>query len=98
VATSTIDRARVVASPDDVEHLRHRGSWGRTSGAHTLRNSQLPALEPALVLVILRVTLGVFFLSTFFENLGKGLYGAEGYAGLIHSYIKYGQRRLFGSR
>jgi uncharacterized membrane protein YphA (DoxX/SURF4 family) len=39
---------------------------------------------------MLRVALGVFFLSTFFENLSKGLYGAEGYAGLIHSYIKYG--------
>jgi hypothetical protein len=32
------------------------------------------------VLVILRVTLGVFFLSTFFENLGEGLYGGEAYS------------------
>ena len=38
----------------------------------------MPALDPALVLVILRVALGALFLSTFFENLGKGLYGAEG--------------------
>jgi uncharacterized membrane protein YphA (DoxX/SURF4 family) len=52
--------------------------------------SILPALDPADVLVILRVALGALFLSTFFENLGKGLYGAEGYAGLIHSYIRYG--------
>jgi len=86
----TIDRVRVVATPEDVEHLHNHGPWGRASKAQTLRNSKLPALDPALVLVILRVALGVFFLSTFFENLDKGLYGAEGYAGLIHSYIKYG--------
>jgi len=55
-----------------------------------LSNSKLPALDPALALVILRVTLGALFLSTFFENLGKGLYGAKGYAGLIRSYIQYG--------
>jgi uncharacterized membrane protein YphA (DoxX/SURF4 family) len=55
-----------------------------------LRNSKLPTLDPALVLVILRVALGALFLSTFFENRGKGLYGAEGYAGLIRSYIRYG--------
>jgi hypothetical protein len=40
--------------------------------------------------VILRVALGAIFVSTFFENLGKGLYGAEGYAGLIRSYIQNG--------
>jgi len=55
-----------------------------------LRNFKMPALDPALVLVILRIALGALFVSTFFENLGKGLYGAEGYAGLIHSYIRYG--------
>jgi uncharacterized membrane protein YphA (DoxX/SURF4 family) len=55
-----------------------------------LSNSKLPALDPALVLVILRVALGALFVSTFFENLGKGLYSAEGYSGLIRSYIKYG--------
>jgi uncharacterized membrane protein YphA (DoxX/SURF4 family) len=55
-----------------------------------LNNSKLPALEPALVLVILRIALGALFVSTFFENLGKGLYGAEGYAGLIRSYIQNG--------
>ena len=88
MAGSTIDRARAVTTPDGVEPLHHSGPWGTASGAQTLRNPKLPALDPALVLVILRVALGVFFLSTFFENLGKGLYGAEGYAGLIHSYIK----------
>jgi uncharacterized membrane protein YphA (DoxX/SURF4 family) len=55
-----------------------------------LSNSKLPALDAALVLAILRVALGALFLSTFFENLGKGLYGAKGYAGLIRSYIHYG--------
>jgi len=55
-----------------------------------LSNSKLPALDPTLALVILRVALGALFLSTFFENLGKGLYGAEGYAGLIRSYIQNG--------
>ena len=90
MAGGTIDRVRAVTTPDSVEQLHHRGPWGRASGAQTLRNSKLPVLDPTIVLVMLRVSLGVFFLSTFFENLDKGLYGAEGYAGLIHSYIKYG--------
>jgi uncharacterized membrane protein YphA (DoxX/SURF4 family) len=55
-----------------------------------LNKSKLPALDPALVLVILRLALGSLFVSTFFENLGKGLYSEEGYSGLIRSYIKYG--------
>jgi uncharacterized membrane protein YphA (DoxX/SURF4 family) len=55
-----------------------------------LSNSKLPAVDPALALVILRVALGALFVSTFFENLGKGLYGADGYMGLIRSYIHYG--------
>jgi uncharacterized membrane protein YphA (DoxX/SURF4 family) len=55
-----------------------------------LSNSKLPALDAALTLVILRVTLGALFVSTFFENLGKELYSAKGYAGLIRYYIQYG--------
>ena len=55
-----------------------------------MRNSKLPALDAALTLVILRVTLGALFVSTFFENLHKELYTAKGYAGLIHYYIQYG--------
>jgi uncharacterized membrane protein YphA (DoxX/SURF4 family) len=55
-----------------------------------LSDSKLPALDPALVLAILRVAIGALFLSTFFENLHKGLYGAEGYAGLIRYYIQSG--------
>ncbi len=55
-----------------------------------MSKSRLPSLDPTLALVILRVALGALFVSTFFENLGKGLYSAAGYAGLIRSYIKYG--------
>ena len=55
-----------------------------------MSNSKLPALDAALALAILRVALGALFLSTFFENLGKGLYSAKGYAGLIRYYIQYG--------
>jgi uncharacterized membrane protein YphA (DoxX/SURF4 family) len=53
-------------------------------------NSKLPALRPGVVLVILRLTLGALFGSTFFENLHKGLYTPAGYASLIHYYIQYG--------
>jgi uncharacterized membrane protein YphA (DoxX/SURF4 family) len=53
-------------------------------------DSKIPAIAPGFVLVILRITLGAFFGSTFFENLGKGLYTPAGYASLIHSYIQYG--------
>jgi uncharacterized membrane protein YphA (DoxX/SURF4 family) len=34
------------------------------------------------------VTIGAMFVWVFFENLGKGLYTAGGYAGLINYYIK----------
>ncbi len=39
-------------------------------------------------LALVRVTIGAMFVWVFFENLGKGLYTAGGYAGLIHYYIK----------
>jgi uncharacterized membrane protein YphA (DoxX/SURF4 family) len=38
-------------------------------------------------LAIARLTIGAMLVSTFFENLGKGLYTPAGYAGLINSYI-----------
>ena len=41
-------------------------------------------------LALVRVTIGALFVSVFFENLGKGLYTAAGYAGLIHYYIEHG--------
>ena len=46
---------------------------------------QLPA---ATGLTLIRVTIGAMFVWVFFENLGKGLYTAAGYAGLISYYIK----------
>jgi uncharacterized membrane protein YphA (DoxX/SURF4 family) len=55
-----------------------------------LANSKLPGVGSGGVLVILRITLGALFGSTFFENLWKGLYTPKGYASLIHYYIQYG--------
>jgi uncharacterized membrane protein YphA (DoxX/SURF4 family) len=39
-------------------------------------------------LAIVRVTIGAMFVWVFFENLGKGLYTAAGYASLIRHYIE----------
>jgi uncharacterized membrane protein YphA (DoxX/SURF4 family) len=41
-------------------------------------------------LALVRVTIGAMFVWVFFENLGKGLYTASGYANLIHYYIEKG--------
>src|SRR5215475_10735789 len=43
--------------------------------------------ETAVGLALVRVIIGAMFVSVFFENLGKGLYTASGYAGLINYYI-----------
>lgn len=43
-----------------------------------------------VALAILRVALGSLFVSVFFENLAKGLYGSSGYSGLINYYIEKG--------
>jgi uncharacterized membrane protein YphA (DoxX/SURF4 family) len=43
-----------------------------------------------VAMTLLRVTLGALFVWVFFENLGKGLYTADGYAGLINDYIGRG--------
>jgi len=51
----------------------------------TVRNQPRAANGLALV----RVTIGAMFVSVFFENLGKGLYTAAGYAGLIGYYIQH---------
>ena len=45
-------------------------------------------LPAANGLALIRVTIGVMFVSVFIENLGKGLYTPAGYAGLINYYIK----------
>ncbi len=44
--------------------------------------------EAATGLALVRVTIGAMFVWVFFENLGKGIYTASGYAGLINYYIK----------
>ena len=41
-------------------------------------------------LALVRLTIGAMFIWVFFENLGKGLYTASGYSGLINYYIKSG--------
>ena len=41
-------------------------------------------------LAIMRVGLGAMFLYVFFENLSKGLYGKDGYTGLINYYLEKG--------
>ena len=38
-------------------------------------------------LAVVRVTIGAMFVWVFFENLGKGLYTAWGYANLINYYL-----------
>ena len=41
-------------------------------------------------IAIMRIGLGAMFLYVFFENLRKGLYGKDGYTGLINYYIENG--------
>ena len=44
--------------------------------------------EAAIGLALVRVTIGAMFVWVFFENLGKGLYTAWGYAHLINYYVE----------
>ena len=53
-------------------------------------NSQQPTQKSALGLAIMRLGLGALFVWVFVENLGKGLYSASGYSGLINYYIEKG--------
>ena len=53
-------------------------------------NNNQTSRNPAIALAIMRVGLGALFVWVFFENLGKGLYGPSGYAGLINYYIEKG--------
>ena len=41
-------------------------------------------------LALVRLTIGAMFVWVFFENLGKGLYKPDAYAGLIRGYIENG--------
>jgi uncharacterized membrane protein YphA (DoxX/SURF4 family) len=64
-----------------------------TTNATSLRSdatTRAHQLQAANGLAIVRVTIGAMFVSVFFENLGKGLYGPAGYAGLINYYIQRG--------
>ena len=59
--------------------------------ATSLRSDSTTVAHPsqaAIGLAIVRLTIGAMFISVFSENLGKGLYTAAGYAGLINYYIK----------
>src|SRR6201981_1160166 len=58
---------------------------GPNAGMTPSEPKQLPAANG---LALVRVTIGTMFLWVFFENLGKGLYTAAGYSGLIDYYIK----------
>jgi uncharacterized membrane protein YphA (DoxX/SURF4 family) len=44
--------------------------------------------DAATGLAVVRITIGLMFIWVFFENLGKGLYTAGGYASLINYYIQ----------
>jgi uncharacterized membrane protein YphA (DoxX/SURF4 family) len=59
-----------------------------TANGSPLRSASHPAAANGLALV--RLTIGALFISTFFENLGKGLYTAGGYSSLINHYIQAG--------
>jgi len=52
----------------------------------TLHETNQPSAANGLAVV--RVTIGAMLVWVFFENLGKGLYTAGGYAGLINYYIE----------
>lgn len=62
-----------------------------------LRANELPAASqtpqplitgpwPRIILATVRVTLGVLFLSVWVQNVRKGLYSADGFAGLTRHY------------
>ena len=46
-------------------------------------------------MAVMRIGLGAMFLYVFFENLRKGLYGKDGYTGLINYYIDKGHAPAF---
>jgi len=62
-----------------------------TSTAGVLDNASQAAIQPlaGIGLAIVRLTIGTMFVWVFFENLGKKLYTAAGYAGLINYYIQH---------
>lgn len=61
-----------------------------TTNAGMAEQATIGANSAANGLSLVRLTIGAMFVWVFFENLGKGLYSASGYSGLINSYIKSG--------
>ena len=63
-----------------------------TTTVHLKENSSPEVNQPnaRIGLALMRLTIGTMFVWVFFENLGKGLYTATGYANLIHDYIENG--------
>ncbi|MGB8987069.1 MAG: hypothetical protein WCC37_10740, partial [Candidatus Sulfotelmatobacter sp.] len=58
-----------------------------TSPSSPLNNSEeVPQPQARFGLAIMRLTIGAMLVWVFFENRGKGLYTANGYAGLINYY------------
>ena len=56
-----------------------------------LKNNLSPVVnqpDARMGLALMRLTIGIMFVWVFFENLGKGLYTATGYANLIQDYLK----------
>jgi uncharacterized membrane protein YphA (DoxX/SURF4 family) len=62
-----------------------------TTTTQPLDTTSQTVIQPhaGIGLAIVRLTIGTMFLWVFFENLGKGLYTAGGYAGLINFYIQH---------
>ena len=62
-----------------------------TTTTQPLDTTSQSVIQPhaGIGLAIVRLTIGTMFLWVFFENLGKGLYTAGGYAGLINFYIQH---------
>jgi uncharacterized membrane protein YphA (DoxX/SURF4 family) len=60
------------------------------ANATSLRSEALHPPQAANGLALVRLTIGSMLVWVFFENLGKGLYTANGYANLIQYYIKQG--------
>ena len=62
-----------------------------TTTTQPLDTTSQTVIQPhaGIGLAIVRLTIGTMFVWVFFENLGKGLYTAGGYAGLINFYIQH---------
>jgi uncharacterized membrane protein YphA (DoxX/SURF4 family) len=66
-----------------------RGSRGARMEQNASSAGEANQSSAAIGLAIVRLTIGAMLFSVFFENLGKGLYTAAGYAGLINGYIAH---------